>query len=316
MKAAIIEKYGDPDVIRIADMEKPVPGPGEVLIKVYAASVNPVDWKVRKGNLKMMLSKKFPKVLGIEFAGVVDEVGQDVNGFNKGQRVFAGKGYEGGGYAEYAIAEAERIVEIPDNVSFEEASTMAVAGMTALQGLRNKGRIKPGMDVIVNGASGGVGTYAVQIAKVLGAKVTAVCSAKNFDLLKGLGADVLIDYKETDFTRLPKKYNIVFDAVGYRTFWQTRRVLKKRGIYVNISPSIPLYITSLITRLNPGKKSKGFMLKPDIDDLKEVMMMISEKKIRVVIDRTFPLEKLADAHHYSESERARGKIVITMSHTL
>lgn len=313
MKAAIIEQYGGPEVIRIAEIPKPVPGPDEVLIKIFAASINPVDWKIRKGNLKMMLSKKFPKILGIEFSGIIEETGENVKNFRKGQRVFAGKSYEGGGYAEYALAESSRTILIPDNVSFEEASTMAVAGMTALQGLRNKGRLKSGMDVIVNGASGGVGTYAVQIAKVLGAKVTAVCSAKNFDLLKSLGADVLIDYKEVDFTRLPKKYNIVFDAVGYRTFWQTRKVLKKKGIYVNISPSIPLYITSLVTLLNPGKKSKGFMLHPDMDDLKEVMQMIAEKKIKVVIDKVFPLDKIAEAHAYSETERAKGKIVLSIN---
>jgi len=313
MKAALIEQYGGPEVIKIAEIDRPVPGPGELLIKVFATSVNPVDWKIRKGNLKMIISKKFPKILGIEFAGTVEEVGENVTGFIKGQRVFAGSGYEGGGYAEYAVAQAGRTILIPDNVSFEEASTMAVAGMTALQGLRNKGRIKPGMDVIVNGASGGVGTYAIQIAKVMGAKVPAVCSAKNFDLVKSLGADVIIDYKETDFTKLPKKYNIIFDAVGYRTFWQTRNVLKKKGIYVNISPSIPLYITSLITRLNPGKKSKGFMLNPDMNDLREVMQMISDKKIRVIIDKVFPLEKLAEAHLYSETERAKGKIVISVN---
>jgi NADPH:quinone reductase-like Zn-dependent oxidoreductase len=313
MKAAVIQQYGGPEVIKIVEMPRPVPGPGELLIKIYATSINPVDWKIRKGNLKMMLSKKFPKILGIEFAGIIEEIGDDVTDFKKGQRVFAGKGYEGGGYAEYNVAEASRTVVIPDNISFEEASTMAVAGMTALQGLRNKGKIKPGMDVIVNGASGGVGTYAVQIAKVLGANVTAVCSAKNFDMMKKLGVDTVIDYKTTNFTRLPKKYNIIFDAVGYRTFWQTVRVLKKKGIYVNISPSIPLYITSLITRLNPGKKSKGFMLRPDMNDLKEVMQMISDRKIRVVIDKVFPFEKLSDAHAYSESERAKGKIVISIN---
>ncbi|MCB8998534.1 MAG: NAD(P)-dependent alcohol dehydrogenase [Bacteroidales bacterium] len=314
MKAAIIKKYGGPEVITIADIPRPVPGPKEVLIKIHAVSINPVDWKIRKGNLKMLLNKKFPKILGIEFSGVIEETGADVKNLKKGQRVFAGKGYEGGGYAEYAVADESRTVVLPDNISFEEASTMAVAGMTALQGLRNKGKIKAGMDVIVNGASGGVGTYAVQIAKVLGAKVTAVCSARNFDLVKSLGADVIIDYKETDFTRLPKKYNIVFDAVGYRSFWQTYRVLKKRGIYVNISPSFPLYITSMITRLNPGRKSKGFMLHPDMDDLREVMNMIATKKIKVIIDKTFPLEKMAEAHSYSETERARGKIVVVVEH--
>jgi NADPH:quinone reductase-like Zn-dependent oxidoreductase len=313
MKAAIIEQYGSPEVIKIVEVARPVPKPNEVLIKVFAASVNPVDWKIRKGNLKMMISKKFPKTLGIEFAGTIEETGENIKEFTSGQRVFAGKGYEGGGYAEYAVAEAARTIAIPDSISFEEASTMAVAGMTALQGLRNKGKIKPGMEVIVNGASGGVGTYAVQIAKALGARVTAVCSAKNFDLIKSLGADVLIDYKDTDFTKLRQKYNIVFDAVGYRSFWQTYKVLRKKGIYVNISPSFPLYITSFITRLNPGRKSKGFMLHPDMDDLKQVMKMIEEKKIKVIIDKVFPLEKLADAHRYSESERAKGKIVISVN---
>lgn len=314
MKAAIIEHYGGPEVLKIVEQPVPVPANDEVLIKVFAAAVNPVDWKIRKGNLRMMLSKKFPKTLGIEFSGIIEDVGSGVTGFRKGQRVFAGKDYEGGGYSEYAVAKAGRTVLIPDSISFEEASTMAVAGMTALQGLRNKGKIKAGMEVIINGASGGVGTYAVQIAKALGARVTAVCSAKNFDLVKSLGADVLIDYKETDFTKLRQKYNIVFDAVGYRSFWQTYKVLRKKGIYVNISPSVPLYITSILTRLNPGRKSKGFMLHPEMSDLNEVMKMIENKLVKVVIDKVFPLEKIADAHAYSETERARGKIVISMNH--
>ncbi len=313
MKAAIIEQYGAPEVLKIAEVPRPVPKSREILIRIHAVSINPVDWKIRKGNLKSILNKRFPKILGIEFSGVIEEIGENVKHFEKGQRVFAGKSYEGGGYAEFAVVDAKKVILIPDTISHEEACTMAVAGMTALQGLRNKGKIKPGMEVIINGASGGVGTYAIQIAKVLGAKVTAVCSARNFDLVKSLGADVIIDYEETDFTKRPQKYNIIFDAVGYRSFWQTYKVLRKWGIYVNISPNVPLYITSMITRLNPGRKSKGFMLHPDMEDLKEVMQMIADKKIKVVIDKVFPLEQISEAHRYSETERARGKIVITVN---
>jgi NADPH:quinone reductase-like Zn-dependent oxidoreductase len=204
---------------------------------------------------------------------------------------------------------------ISDDISFEDACTMAISGMTALQGLRDKGNLKPGMNVLINGASGGVGTYAVQIAKTYGAFVTAVCSKGNFQLVKSIGANETIDYHKEDFTNKEMKYDIVFDAVGNRNFWQVKRVMKKKAVYVNISTSLTIFLSSFITRLYPGKKSKGFMFKPDMKDLAEVMNMITSKKIKVVIDKIFPFEETRKAFEYSSSQRAKGKIVIKIRST-
>jgi NADPH:quinone reductase-like Zn-dependent oxidoreductase len=310
MKAAIYNRYGGPDVIEIKDIDTPKPTRDQVLIKIHACSVNPVDWKVVKGNLKMITGYKFPKYIGIEGSGVIEETGENVTGLSKGQRVFAGLDYHGGACAEFVCTTADRVMPISNNISFEEACTMAIAGITALQGLRDKGNLKSGMDVLINGASGGVGTYAVQIAKTFGAYVTAVCSEGNSQLVKSLGADEFIDYHKEDFTKSDKQYDIVFDAVGNCNFWQVKRVMKKKAVYVNISPSFGLFLSSFISRLYPGKKSKAYMIKPIMKDLAEVMNLISSKKIKVIIDRIFPFEETWKAFEYSSSERAKGKLVI------
>jgi NADPH:quinone reductase-like Zn-dependent oxidoreductase len=275
-------------------------------------SLNPVDWKVVNGNLKFVTGNKFPKMTGIEGAGTIAETGAGVCAFNKGQKVFVALDYNGGICAEYACVPVSKVMPLPDGIGFEEASTMAVAGITALQGLRDKGKIKKGMEVLINGASGGVGTYTIQVAKYFGAEVTAVCSSKNFDLVRSLGADYTIDYNRGDFTGSEKKYHLVFDAVGNRNFWQVKKILHKKGIYVNICPSLLLMISSVITKLRPGKKSFGFMLKPDLSDLKKVMEMILNKDIKVVIDRVYSFDDVAKAYEYSRSGRARGKIVIIL----
>jgi len=310
MKAAVYNRYGDPDIIEIKDIDDPKPGSNDVLIRMHAVSVNPVDWKVVKGNLKMITGKKFPKFIGIEGAGVVEEIGDDVSGIYKGQHVFVGLDYHGGACAELVCANFTKVIPVDDSLSFEEASTMAIAGITALQGLRDKGNIQPGMDVLINGASGGVGTYAVQIARYFGADVTGVCSKSNFELVRNLGATEIIDYHSEDFTMKNKKYDIIFDTIGNLNFCKVRKVMKKKAVYVNISPSAILFLTSFITRLFPGRKSKAFMINPDHKDLKEVMNLIVSKKIKVVIDRIFLFNETAKAFEYSSTERAKGKIII------
>ncbi len=313
MKAAIYYRFGEPEVIEIKEVETPKPQPNQVLIKIYACGVNPVDWKVVKGNLRMITGKKFPKFIGIEGSGVIEETGENVTGLIKAQRVFFGLDYNGGACAEFVSLNAEKVMPISDKISFEEASTMAIAGMTALQGLRDKGKIKPGMDVLINGASGGVGTYAVQMAKYFGASVTSVCSEGNFQLVKSLGADELIDYHKEDFTKKEKKYDIILDTVGSLNFWKVKKVMKKKAVYVNIAPSLILYLSSFITRFRPGRKSESFMLNPVLKDLAEVMNMIISKKIKVIIDKIFSFEETRKAFEYSSTGRAKGKIVIKIN---
>jgi NADPH:quinone reductase-like Zn-dependent oxidoreductase len=310
MKAAIYDRYGSPDVIGIREITDPKPGLDEVLIRMHAVSVNPVDWKVVKGNLKMFTGNKFPKYVGIEGTGIIEETGAGVTCLQKGQRVFVGLDYRGGACAEIVCTHAGKVIPLDDSLGFEEASTMAIAGMTALQGLRDKGKIKPGMSVLINGATGGVGTYAVQIAKVFGADITAVCSKTGFELVKNLGAAELIDYRTEDFTRKNKKYDIILDTIGNLSFCKVKRVMKKKAVYVNISPNIRLFLISFITKLLPGKKLKTFRLNPDMKDLREVMKLIVNKKIKVIIDRIYPFEETAKAFQYSSTERAKGKIII------
>jgi NADPH:quinone reductase-like Zn-dependent oxidoreductase len=310
MRAAIYYRYGKPEVIEIKEIDTPVPGPDEVLIKMYAVSVNPVDWKVVSGKLRMITGKNFPKFTGIEGAGIIEQTGEKVNGLSRGQRVFVGLDYHGGACAEYVCAGESKVLPLHDSLSFGEACTMAIAGLSALQGLRDKGLIREGMDVLVNGASGGVGTYAVQIAKVLGAQVTGLCSSGNFGLVRSLGADEIIDYRTGDFTKSDRKFDIIFDTIGNLKYLKVRKSLKRKGIYVNISPSLSMLLTSFMTRFLPGRKAKAFMLDPVRDQLKELMQLIVDKKIRVVIDREYGFEDTAGAFEYSATKRAKGKVVI------
>lgn len=288
MKAIIINKYGGPEVIEYTDVVTPKPSRNEVLVKVKAASVNPVDWKIRLGNLKLMTGKKFPVYLGTEVAGIVESVGEEVKNIHPGQRVYAGLSYKGGGYAEFAKAVEENVVLLPDNISFEEACTFGVAGITPLQGLQDHGKIEEGMHVLVNGASGGTGTYAVQIAKILKAKVTAVCSSKNADLVKSLGADEIIDYTKEDFTKNKATYDIIIDCIGSKSFHQAKKALKKKGRYVNINPSPKLFIAQFLTSIFGGKKARLVMLQINRDDLLWIRDQIALGNIKVVIDRSFP----------------------------
>lgn len=315
MKAAVIYSYGTPDVLRVVDIELPPIKPDQLLVKVYASSINPVEWKMRKGMLKLLTGSRFPIILGFDVSGEVIEVGSQVTQFKPGDLVYARLDQlTGGAYAEYA-AVAEKVAALkPTNITHEQAAAVPLAAMTALQALRDEGQLKAGQKVLINGASGGVGTFAVQIAKVLGAAVvTGVCGSKNLELVKSLGADFVIDYTKQDFTKDSAKYDIVFDVVGNRSLSDCKSVLQPHGIYVTTQPFPGNFIQTFFTSLLPGQKYKVILLKSNSADLNYLKEQIEAEKIHSVIDRTYPLSEIAAAHTYSETERAVGKIVIMIA---
>lgn len=313
MKAVVIHRYGSPEVLQYEDVEQPKIKPSELLVKVHASSVNPIDWKIRQGMLRVITGNKFPKTLGFDVAGEVIEVGSGVTRFKPQDQIYGTVGFPGGAYAELAAVPEKSVALKPANMTYEEAAAVPGGALTALQALRNQGKIQPGQSVLINGASGGVGSFAVQIAKALGAEVTAVCSTKNVELVKSLGASRVIDYTQQDYTQDTAQYDIVFDAVGKQSFSQSKGVLKPNGVYVTTIPTADNVVQSLITALLPGKKAKFVFESPNSQDLVYLKELIEAGKIRVVIDRTYPLQELAAAHAYSETGRAVGKIVIRNS---
>lgn len=324
MKAAVIYRYGEPEVLQIADVDKPAIKPDQMLVKVHASSINPIDWKIRKGMLKFLTGSKFPLILGFDAAGEVVEIGSQVSRFQVGDAIYARLDQlSGGAYAEYAAVAEKVAAAKPSNISYAEAAAVPLAGLTALQALRDKGHLEAGQRVLINGASGGVGSYAVQIAKGLGAaEVVGVCSAKNADLVKSLGADRVIDYKQQDFTQGDKsdkygneytKYDIIFDVVGNRTFDQCKQVLQSKGYYITTQPYPVNFFQSALSSLLPGPNYRVIVLKSNAADLEFLTTQIEAGKIRSVIDRTYPLAEIAAAHTFGETERTVGKVVIQIA---
>ena len=310
MKAVLFNAYGGNDVLELREVPKPAIKPDEVLIRVHAAGVNPVDWKVREGQAKILTGNRFPKTLGIECSGIIMETGRLVKDHTAGDAVIANAGMGLGAYAEYVAAKGKTVFPKPEMAAFEDAATLPIAGLTALQAMRDKGRIAPGRKVLINGASGGVGTFAVQIAKIFGAEVTAVCSAANAGLVRGLGADHVIDYCQQDFTATREGYDIIFDAVSSRSFGECKRALTRRGIYVNTLPTPSIFWNIFITTLLPGKKAATMMVRQRAGDMEWMSQQLKTGSLKVVIDRVFPLDQIKEALAYSQTGRARGKIVL------
>ncbi|OYD99445.1 zinc-binding alcohol dehydrogenase [Nostoc sp. 'Peltigera membranacea cyanobiont' 213] len=313
MKAMVIRRYGAAEVLQYEDVEQPKIEPTQLLVKVRASSVNPIDWKIRQGMLSLIVGNKFPKILGFDVAGEVVAVGSGVTRFKPGDAIYGSTSFPGGGYAEFAAVPESVVVLKPTNLSYEEAAAVPLAALTALQALRDQGNIQTGQSVLINGAAGGVGIFAVQIAKALGAVVTGVSSTKNLDLVKSLGADRVIDYTQQDFAEDTAQYDIIFDAVGKRSLSETKKVLKPNGVYITTVPSPQVFLESVLTALLPGQKAKFLFEKPNAKDLLFLKELIEGGKIRAVIDRTYPLQELAAAHSYSETGRAVGKIAIAVS---
>jgi NADPH:quinone reductase-like Zn-dependent oxidoreductase len=318
MKAVVIDQYGTSNRLRLGEVERPKPKAGEVLIRVHAAGVNPIDWKIRRGLFRPLLWLKFPIILGCDVAGVVEEIGPDVTRFRPGDPVFGLLGprrHGPGGYAEYAVAPVPAVALKPQSLSFEEAASMPVAALTALQSLRDLGRLQPGGSVLINGASGGVGTFALPIARALGAaRVTGVCGPRNLELVRSLGADAVIDYRQADFTHQPERYDVILDAVAMSSFRACRPILTPSGTYVT---SLPMPGAMLWGAVLPAARLFGYrkralivVAKARSADLEFLGRLADEGKLRPVLDRVLPLEEARAAHDFSETERARGKIVL------
>jgi NADPH:quinone reductase-like Zn-dependent oxidoreductase len=320
MKAAVYTRYGPPEVVQITDVEKPVPKDNEVLIKVRAASLNPLDWHFMRGTpyaVRIIAGLRKPRFpgLGVDVAGQVEALGAKVSQFKLGDEVF---GSCKGAFAEYACASESVLVMKPANVTFEQAASVPVAAYTALQGLRDKGQIQAGQKVLVNGAAGGVGTFAVQIAKSFGADVTGVCSTRNLDKVRSIGADRVIDYTQEDFTKSAHRYDLFFDGVGNHSLSASRRVLNPKGIYVGAGGTTdnwtirPLLraITFLVLSLVGNQKLLMVLAKPSKQDLIFMREHLESGKITPVIDRRYNLNEVPDAIRYLELGHARGKVII------
>jgi NADPH:quinone reductase-like Zn-dependent oxidoreductase len=319
MKAVVYHHYGSPAVLKVVEMEKPVPQVNEVLVKIYAAAANPLDWhRMRAAPFLVRLSDGLlapqdPR-LGADIAGRVVEVGSQVTQFQPGDEIFGEIG--AGGFAEYVAVKASAIAPKPANLSFAEAAAIPVAGFTALQGLRDRGKLQPGQTVLVNGASGGVGTFAVQIAKAFGAEVTGVCSTRNLELVRKIGADQVIDYTQTDFTRTGRRYDLILDAIGNRSVADCRRALTAQGIcaVAGFTTLARLFQVLLLGSWG-GQKVSSFLAQPNQKDLLALKALAEADKVKPVIDRWYPLAETAEAIRYLETGRARGKVVITVEQT-
>jgi NADPH:quinone reductase-like Zn-dependent oxidoreductase len=311
MKAIIINRYGDSNVLEYTEIEKPIPQAEEVLVKIMAAGINPIDWKIRRGMLKIATGNKFPLQLGFDYSGIIVEKGSQVAQFQLGDEVFGFVNkLPGKTYAEYAVIPASLLVKKPSNQSFIEAAATPLAASTALQVLRDFAGIQAGNRVLVNGASGGVGSFAVQIAKIFSGEVTGVCSRKNIDYVTSLGADKVIDYTQEDWTKSEHKYDIIFDAVAKSSFFKCRQLLKPQGTYISTLPNPGIVLLNYLTAGFSQKAKVIFFAQAKPSDWQFLKEAIESGQLTVKIDRIYPFSQVVAAHNYSESERVRGKIVL------
>jgi len=325
MKVIICTKYGSPDVLQLKEVEKPTPKDNEVLIRIFAAIVSPSDCVFRKG--EPFIARFFsglirPKnsIPGEMLAGEIEAVGKDVKLFKKGDQVFGSTGMSLGAYAEYICLPEEGVLTIkPANLTYEDAATVCDGALTALPFLRDKGNIQSGQKVLINGASGSVGTAAVQLAKYYGAEVTGVCSTTNLELVKSLGADKVIDYTKEDFTQSGETYDVIFDAVGKSLFTRCKSSLTQRGVYLTTVPTLVIMLQMLWTSKIGSKRAIiAFTgLRPAREKTKDLIFLkelVETGKIKSVIDRRYPLEQTAEAHRYVETGHKKGNVVITVGH--
>ena len=323
MKAVVYDTYGPPDVLRLQEIEKPSITDDEILVRVRAASLNPYDWHFLTGlpylgRLSFGLLRPKSQVLGADFSGQVEKIGNSVTRFRPGDEVWGE--VETGAFAEYVSVSEESMALKPANLSFEEAAAVPMGALTALQGLRDHGKLQPGQKVLVNGASGGVGTFAVQIAKSLGAEVTGVCSAKNEEMIRSIGADRVIDYTREDFTTGEQRYDLMLDNIGNRSLSECRRVLMPEGIYLSsfgqpenrwLGP-VAYLLKMIVVSPFLSQTMRTFITKPNIDDLDVLKELIEAGSLSPVVDRTYPLSETPEAIRYLEQGHARGKVVITI----
>jgi NADPH:quinone reductase-like Zn-dependent oxidoreductase len=322
MEAIVYCDYGSPDVLKIQNIEKPTPEDDQLLVRVRAASVNPLDWHYMRGTpyfMRMGAGLRRPKVtrLGVDFAGTVEAVGKNVQRFKPGDEVFGGRT---GAFAEYVTVREDRAVVLkPATLTFEQAASVPVAAITALQALRDKGKVQSGQKVLINGASGGVGTFAVQIAKSFGAEVTGVCSTRNLDMVRSIGADRVVDYTKEDFTKSAERYDLILDMVGNRSFSEYRRVMNPKGKYIMVGGPPGRWIDPLPRALSAFVLSRFvsqdvgiFVAQLNKQDLNMLGDLMQAGKVKPVIDRQYKLSEVPKAIGYVEEGHARGKVVIAV----
>jgi NADPH:quinone reductase-like Zn-dependent oxidoreductase len=321
MKAILVPKYGSPDVLKFTDVEKPAPNDDQVLIKIVAAAVNPLDWHGMRGEpflVRMGGEFRRPKDprLGADIAGRVEAIGKNVTEFKPGDEVFGAVGV--GGFAEYVCTREKNLALKPDNISFEAAAAAPVVGFTAVQGFRHAGGIQAGQKVLVNGAAGGIGTFAVQFAKSCGAEVTGVCSTRNLQLVRSIGADHVVDYTREDFTRNGQQYDLIYDSIGNRSVLDYRRALSPQGICVIAGfTSLPrlfehMILAPLVSKVGDKKVSMMGISNENKEDLLFIKGLLETGKVIPVIDRRYPLSETAEGIRYLETLHARGKVIINV----
>lgn len=324
MKAIVYTEYGSPDVLKLKEVAKPTPKDDEVLVKVYAVSVNAADLHLLRADpflirLSSGLLKPKNQILGSDIAGQVEAVGKNVTQFKPGDEVFGDISANGwGGFAEYACASENAFALKPGNLSFEEAAAVPMAAVTALQGIRYAGQIQPGQKVLIHGASGGVGSFALQLAKSFGAEVTAVCSTRNVEMTRSIGADHVIDYTREDFSMTSQQYDLILATNGDRSISDYRRALSPKGIYVQTGGSMRQMTEAMIqgpwiSRSGSQKMGNMGVAKPNQNDLVTIKELIEAGKVKPVIDRCYPLAETAEALRYLEEGHAQGKVVITVT---
>lgn len=311
MRAIVYDRYGAPEDLELRLMPAPVPNASEVLVRVHAASLNPKDSLIRKGKFKAASGPRFPKLLGYDLAGVVEAVGANVTHFKVGDEVFGMKnGFTGSTVAELAVATEDELAKKPAALSFEEAAALPLTSLTALQALRDLGKVTTGSRVLIHGASGGVGVVAVQLAKALGATVTTTSSAKNLDFVHGLGADETLDYTKSIGLEPGREWTCVFDVFGNQRFSRATASLAKHGVYVTTVPSPRNVFDDVRTRWLPFKKARLVVVKSNRADLEVLSKLVAAGSLRAVIDRVVPLAETAAGQAHIETKRARGKVVV------
>jgi NADPH:quinone reductase-like Zn-dependent oxidoreductase len=311
MRAVTIDRYGGPEVLHLTTVPRPVPTRGQVLVRTRFIGVNPKDIVVRKGKFKIATGKKFPLIVGHDIAGEVVDTGMGAD-LAEGDLVFGMiNDFAGRAYAEYAAVDCQQLAIAPISIGMDVAAAVPLAAQTALQALRDDARLQPDQSALINGASGGVGVFAVQIAKILGARVTAVCSHRNADLVKELGADEVVDYSKVELVNLDERFDVIFDVFGNYHFDKLKHLLRPRGTYVHTIPSGRIF-KDVARTLVRRKRAKLVVVKSRREDLDWLRKHIDAKRLRVVVDRSFALGDVAEAHRYMETKRARGKVVLAV----
>ena len=316
MKKLVFNSFGGNDVLELTESTIPQVKQNDVLVKVAYAGVNPLDWKTRNGEMKMVSGKKFPKFLGTEFSGVVTEVGKNVNGFKPGDRVVGIMGMDGGGFSEFVLKSPKELTKIPGELDLKSASVSVVCGLTAYQCLVKKGKITQDKKVLINGAAGGVGTFAIQIANILSVNCWGTSSPENHDYIKKLGCQHVIDYNAEDWLDSLEGFDLIFDAVSKLTFPSSKFKLNKGGIYVNTLPGPGIFFQQIYTSVFSSKKAKTYLHKFDPHDLQWLFNKMVEKKIILPEISIFPFERIADALELSETQKVKGKLIIEIDSQL